>query len=321
MSPAVPPDKHGDPLSIASITVTHDPDGAILRRQQMQLAGAALRIVVDNASAVAAQAGLREIVAAAGSELLALPANIGLAAAINVGLRHVREHHPAVQAILLLDQDTEPGASGLAQLQGAYIALRREFGPEIALNPALVDADTGVDHGFHAIHGLRWVRVRRLAGDRPVDCAGLNCSGTLAGVATFDRVGGMDESFFLDMLDAEWSFRAAAMGVRLLGVPATHFIHRMGQRSLRVWLFGWRVIPYRSPWRNRLVVRNTLRLIGRRHAPAVWKLWAVPKLLLTMAAHGIFDRNRGAQLGAMLRGVGDAVLGRKVAVPPRDADA
>ena len=161
--------------------------------------------------------------------------------------------------------------------------------------------------------------MRRLAGDRPVDCAGLNCSGTLAGVATFDRVGGMDESFFLDMLDAEWSFRAAAMGVRLLGVPATHFIHRMGQRSLRVWLFGWRVIPYRSPWRNRLVVRNTLRLIGRRHAPAVWKLWAVPKLLLTMAAHGIFDRDRAAQLGAMLRGVGDAVLGRPAVPPARGA--
>ena len=44
MSPAVPPDKHGDPLTRASITVTHDPDGAILRRQQMQLAGAALRL-------------------------------------------------------------------------------------------------------------------------------------------------------------------------------------------------------------------------------------------------------------------------------------
>ena len=166
MSPAVTPDERGDPLSIASITVTHDPDGAILRRQQMQLAGAALRIVVDNASAGAAQAGLREIAAATGSELVALPANIGLAAAINVGLRHVRERHPSVQAILLLDQDTEPGATGLDQLERAYVALRREFGPEIALNPALVDADTGVDHGFHAIHGLRWIRVRRLDGDQ-----------------------------------------------------------------------------------------------------------------------------------------------------------
>jgi len=302
---------------IASITVTHDPNGGILRRQQLQLADAALRVVVDNASAAAALAGLRELVAETAAELLALPGNIGLAAAINVGLRHVRERHPSVQAILLLDQDTELGATGLAALGHAYVALRHEFGPDLALNPALIDADTGVDHGFHAIRGLRWVRVRRLDGVNPVACASLNCSGILAGVATFDRVGGMDESYFLDMLDAEWSFRAAAQGVRLLGVPATHFIHRMGQRSLRVWLFGWRVIPYRSPWRNRLVVRNTLRLIGRRHAPAVWKLWALPKLLLTMAAHGIFDRERATQLGAMLSGVADAVLGRAVVPPAR----
>lgn len=321
MSRITTPHQSGDRLPIAAITVTHDPDAPILRRQQEQLDGAALRVVVDNASAGSAQAGLRDIVNTSGSELLALPTNIGLAAAINVGLRHVRERHPWVQAILLLDQDTEPGASGLAALERTFVALRSEFGPDVALNPALVDADTGVDHGFHAIRGLRWVRVRRLDGARPVACASLNCSGILTGVATFDRVGGMDESFFLDMLDAEWSFRAAANGVRLLGVPATHFIHRMGQRSLRVWLFGWRVIPYRSPWRNRLVVRNTLRLIGRRHAPAVWKLWAVPKLLLTCAAHGIFDRDRAAQLGAMLRGVGDALLGRPVAVPPRDAGA
>lgn len=306
------------PVAVATITVTHDPDLAILRRQQQQLGAAALRVVVDNASAAATQAALRELAAGAGATLHALPANAGLAAAINIGVALVRERQPRVQAVLLLDQDTEPGPGGLQGLWQAYAALGGHAGAALALNPALVDADTGVDHGFHAIRGLRWARIHRLDGaGGPVECAGLNCSGTLVDLATFERVGGMDESFFLDMLDADWSFRAAARGVRLLGVPQVHFLHRMGQRSLRAWLFGWRVIPYRSPWRNRLVVRNTLRLLGRRHAPAVWKLWALPKLLLTFAAHALFDRDRGAQLAAMLGGVGDAILGRPVQPPRR----
>ncbi len=304
--------------TIATITVTYNPDLDILLRQQQQLTMAAVRYLVDNASAAHSQRKLGEVAAASRSDLRMLPTNIGLAAAINIGLRLVREEHPNVTAILLMDQDTEPGPDGLVSLGRAYDALRKRFGSEIALNPALIDSETGLSHGFHTIRGLRWARIRRLDDNpEPVMCASLNCSGTLASVETFDRIGGMDESFFLDMLDAEWSFRAAANGVRLLGVPATHFIHRMGQRSLRVWLFGWRVIPYRSPWRNRLVVRNTLRLIGRRHAPAVWKLWAVPKLLLTMVAHGLFDRNRGTQLGAILRGMGDAMLGRPVVPPAR----
>jgi len=303
-------------MAIASITVTYNADLEILQRQQEQLAAAALRILVDNASAGPVQDRLRELAAAAGAELIVLPANTGLAAAINVGLKRVREKHPRIRTILLLDQDTEPGPDGLGILQRAYDALRLRFGPDIALNPALVDADTGLDHGFHVIRGLRWARIRRLdERPDPVACASLNCSGTLAATSIFERVGGMDESFFLDMLDAEWSFRAAASGIKLLGVPAAHFLHRMGQRGLRVWLFGWRVLPYRSPWRNRLVVRNTLRLMGRRNAPMVWKIWAVPKLLLTLAAYGLFDRDRAVQLGAMLRGVGDAFRGQPV-LPP-----
>lgn len=311
-----------DPASIATITVTYNADLEILWRQQAQLAAASLRILVDNASIAASHDRLRALADAAGAELIVLPVNIGLAAAINIGLRRIRERGLAIRAILLLDQDTEPGPNGLHVLQRAHDALQSRFGSDIALNPALIDADTGLDHGFHVIRGPRWSRIRRLDDrDDPVACASLNCSGTFASTAVFDRVGGMDESFFLDMLDAEWSFRAAASGVRLLGVPAAHFTHRMGQRGLRVWLFGWRVFPYRSPWRNRLVVRNTLRLLGRRYAPAVWKLWALPKLLLTFGAHALFDRDRGAQLRAMLRGAGDALLGRPVAVPPRDASA
>jgi len=104
-------------------------------------------------------------------------------------------------------------------------------------------------------------------------------------------------------VDTEWAFRVLAQGYTLWGVPQAVFKHRMGQGSLSYWLCGWRVWPARSAARHRFLFRNAMWLTRRSYVPTVWKSWALVKLTLTFAVHGLFDPQRGAQMAAMLQGL------------------
>jgi rhamnosyltransferase len=76
----------------------------------------------------------------------------------------------------------------------------------------------------------------------------------------------------------------------------------MGEASRRIWLFGWRVWPSRSPQRHYYLFRNAVALMRRQYVPVVWKTWAVAKLVLTAVVHGLHGDRRREQLQQMWRG-------------------
>ena len=178
-----------------------------------------------------------------------------------------------------------------------------------AVGPHLLDAVIRASHGFHVIKGWRWSRVNPVPGEL-VNCATLNGSGTLMSLATALESGGMDEGLFIDLIDADWSFRLKERGFELYGVSDSVFSHRMGDRTTRIWLLGWRTWPVRSPLRHRFLFRNGIILLGRRYVPLVWKVWAIPKLILTAIIFAVSGPDRSAQLKAMLSGLIDGVMGR-----------
>jgi rhamnosyltransferase len=290
--------------TLAVITVTYHPNLDLLKSQLESLPAAALKIIVDNASPVALRDAVREL-CAAGTRCLfiANETNRGLPAAINQGVRRAREALQDCRYLLFLDQDTEPGENGIFGLLQWYEKLNAAGADPGCIGPRMVDADTGLDHGFHLIAGWRWVRRYPSPDSAPVECANLNCSGTLLRAELFVRLGGLDEDFFLDHLDTEWAFRVQAAGYKLFGIPAISFRHRMGQKTWRIWLGGWRVWPYRMPQRHYLLFRNSIWLMRRDYVPAVWKIWAALKLMLTMTVHALMDRRRFSQLQSMVRGI------------------
>lgn len=293
---------------LATVTVTFHPDMDILGAQQRQLPQESLRIIVDNCSSESLRSQLEALAACDGSVLVANDANLGLAAAVNQGVAVAREH--GCKSVLLLDQDTEPGEGGVLALVAAYERLRESGVPPACVGPRIIDAATGLEHGFHRLEGWRWVRRYPSKGSvELVPCTNLNGSGTLVPMLLFDRIGGLEEQLFIDHVDTEWAFRVLANGYGLYGVPNVSFLHRMGSRSLRFWWLRWRVWPYRSPLRHRFLYRNTVQLMRRNYVPAVWKGWAALKLLLTFGVHLVFDGQRFPQIAAMAGGICDALAG------------
>jgi rhamnosyltransferase len=208
--------------------------------------------------------------------------------------------------LLLLDQDSEPLAGSIEELMRALSTLEAEGKQVGAVGPQLQDVKTGLKHGFHQCSRLRWKRVYPPADSEiPVPCANLNGSGTLMSIDVFQKMGGLNNKFFIDHVDTEWSFRLASRGFGLWGIPKSIFLHRMGQTSVRFWFLGWRVWPWRSPQRHYFLFRNAIWLMKRDYVPMVWKAWAILKLILTMTIHGLFDAQRTQQLKCMFAGLRD----------------
>ncbi len=294
----------------ACITVTYNPDLTVLGTQLSQLPQSGIRIIVDNASAPKILVSLRAMAEKYDVRLVVNARNMGLAAASNQGISVARQF--GADSVLLLDQDTEPGIDGVMKLAAAYQRLLLAGKKPGCIGPRLIDVTTGLQHGFHQIRGWRWVRRFPAADEKEViDCANLNGSGTLIPALILEKVGGLEEDFFIDHVDTEWAFRVLSRGFGLYGAPDVSFRQRMGERGLRFWWLGWRVWPQRSPGRHYYLFRNAVSLLMRDYVPRVWKCWAVIKLGMTALVHVVFDSQRQAQIRCMLKGVRDGFQMRR----------
>lgn len=299
------PIPHMDAVTLATIAVTFNPDIDALAAQMGGLPQDCVKVVIDNASEAAVYERVQSLVARFQNvTLLHNEENIGLAAAINRGARVVSELDSVPRFVLLLDQDSEPQPGSIGALIAAFQKLEAEGNKVGCVGPSLRDPATGLMHGFHECTRLRWKRIYPPAGSvTPIACANLNGSGTLVPLALFLRLGGLDESFFIDHVDTEWAFRVLHSGYSLWGIPNAEFAHRMGQTSVRFWWCGWRVWPLRSPQRHFYLFRNAVLLMRRSYVPTVWKTWAVVKLILTVLTTTLTGLNRLEQLTHMIKGI------------------
>jgi len=297
---------------IITVTVTYNPDLAILSSQLSALPEHSLKIIIDNHSSKPTGLEISQAIAAwPNIHFVANSVNRGLAAAINQGVQQALTLAPNARFLFLLDQDSEPDTHCVKTLLSAFQELHKQELAVGCVGPQLIDPATGLAHGFHQAKGWRWLRLYPKNTDSPVACSNLNGSGLLMQVALFQELGGLDEAFFIDHVDTEWAFRVLNAGFSLWGIPAARMYHRMGQESLRYWWFGWRLWPCRSPLRHRYLFRNAVLLMRRSYVPLVWKAWAVVKLMLTFCVHAVFDRQRSQQIQAMIGGVRTAFNWKK----------
>ena len=300
-----------DGTKIAAVTVTYHAEAVRLARQFARLPREARLVVVDNASTESEIAELRQLVRdRPRTTLVCNRENVGLGAAVNQGVAEALRLDATTDFLLLMDQDSVPREGAVSELVDGFVRLEA-LGLRVgAVGPRLIDETTHLQHGFHTMGSVFLHRVFPAdAAREPVECLGINGSGTLTRVSVFQSVGGLEEDFFIDQIDTEWSFRTRAAGFRLFGLPQAVFDHSMGERGVAYWFLGWRVWPHRSAQRLYYVFRNARRLFARPYAPAVWKFWNVVKLFLTFIVHGIFDSDRKAQMSNMLRGLRDGRRG------------
>jgi GT2 family glycosyltransferase/SAM-dependent methyltransferase len=284
--------------STCAVIVTYQPDNARLAHVLSVLRGSIEAVViVDNASAHLDEGRLRE--AYPSLILKRMETNKGIATAQNQGVALARGTH--CRYVLFLDQDSLPQEGMVFHLRAALERLEAAgervacVGPRIRLpgSPRLAT------FGKLGWLGLRWVPCPDET-DAAVECDLILSSGTLVPFDVLDKVGGMEDAFFIDQVDTEWCLRARSMGYRIFGACDAVLEHRLGEEYLRIWFGRWRQLPRHRAFRYYYIFRNSLSLFGRNYVPAKWIWFQVRWLVALFLRYGVLGPN--GEMRMMLKG-------------------
>ena len=243
----------------------------------------------------------RAALARAGIEVLVNRTNIGLARAFNQGIARALE--TGADYVMLLDQDTRPPPGMAAALLERAEAYRAAGGRLGCLGPRPVDRKRPGAATFARPAGP----LDPATGLVPV--ATIISSGMVIPRAALDRVGGMWNELFIDHIDHEWCFRAAAHGLTVLGAADLAMPHDMGDAGLAI---GGRYKPvHRSPVRHFYIVRNTLWLARCSFIPRRWRILEAVKLAYRIPGYLLVSSARPRSLAAIGRALWQGVRGQR----------
>ncbi|MCB1776665.1 MAG: glycosyltransferase [Candidatus Competibacteraceae bacterium] len=242
-------------------------------------------------------------------QLIDVGANIGLAAAQNLGVRRAVEHRFVY--VIFFDQDSFPTTSLVPALRSAFERLEAAGEQPAAVGPGLQDLRDGVITPFVRFHLWGVERFFPNAAQSVIECDFLIASGLLTSTARFLTIGPWEEALFIDNVDLEWCFRARARGFHCYGAAEAQLLHCLGNDLIRLRLFGRNLTIYRhAPLRQYSIMRNRIALYRRRYIPLAWKVQDLPRALLKFILFSLIFGPRWRNLQSMLRGVRDGWRGR-----------
>ena len=297
--------------NVCGVLVSYNPDPielknniALILNQVDQL------IVVDNGSNPDIRTQLANL-ANPNITLLDLGENTGVANAYNVGINKALAL--GFDFALLLDQDSLPEKNMVSHLLSV---LTNDVTKKSVLAGPVYKRESDLTGSFFV--DVKPNKVSRIypedTTEQKIECSMLISSGSLLRLSLWQQVGEYREDLFIDHVDTEWCFRAAAKGFHLYGVPKALLFHSLGDNSVRMWLFRWRQIPIHDPIRNYYTVRNSLRLYKMKHVPSVWVKHDVIRLIMLMLFSITLCDKKIKRLKMIVIGSYDGIL-EKTALP------
>ena len=295
-------------LSIAIIVLNWNnaPDTIeCLRSLEQSDAATAITIVVDNGSTDNSVQAIRQTFP--GVKLLETHHNLGYAGGNNVGMRFALSHD--AEYICILNNDVTVAPDFLAPMVDAMVA--NDVGvvtplvafaaqPDMvwALGSA-VDRKTGIVTRQHAGQAVAVLKFHP-----PLDVDIASGAAMLIKSAVLERVGYLDEAFYLYYEETDWCLQVRRAGYRILAVPASVVYHKVSA-----------TLGQESPIIDYYMLRNHLRFITRHWSgSARWRLISqtVLRNLITVAAYTVKPRGgqRLRSRNARMLALRDALLGR-----------
>lgn len=247
--------------------------------------------------------------------LLTPGSNLGVAGGHNLGMQ--RLFALGCQHAVLFDQDSLPRPDMLAVLMRTERRLLAGGLPVAAVGPRHRPAADAAPAPFVRLQA-GCVQLLRTA-DPQLPAAACRCdflitSGCLLRREVVERVGALDDSLFIDNVDVEWCYRAAAHGFHCYGAMEADMQHSLGDRQLTLPLLG-RALVIHPPLRIYYMMRNRWRLYAMPHVPLAWKLADIPRMLAKQLIFSLGVSPRRRYLHAGLAGLRDGLLRRGGAAP------
>lgn len=281
---------------------------ALLKRLESQVSGV---IVVDNnPENDVTVPTLIDALHSHHVQLIRLNDNLGIAKALNVGIECAIQND--ADYVLLSDQDSLPDTNMVSNLLQSVNTLLQNGHRVGAIGPTYRDLYTDMTYPFQVtIPGKFFYGHTIPTSQCPIiPVLTLITSGTLIPIQALHKIGLMREDFFIDYVDIEWCHRATHAGYGLWGTSNTLLLHRLGERSLRVWYLRWRKESAYPPLRMYYRIRNFVALCRIRYIPLRWKVRSAWYSLGLIYTHVCYGRQRSATCLMVTRAVIDGLCNR-----------
>ncbi len=278
-----------DAIIVTYLTTKRDaPD--LSKNIEATLAQVRQLILVDNGSDHMALEMLRQLKARHSNIILIENhANLGLAAAQNLGITHAITTNAT--HVLLLDDDSLPQPQMVAKL------LKYANKQTAILAPALQEP-----HSTHISRIVvpRWFGFQRIRPLKPEKALAVIASGSLISTHALQNIGLMREDFFIDYVDVEWCLRARHHGYEIWVIPEATLQHRLGNKTRN---FGGFITSNHSPERRYTIFRNrTICWKAYLTKRPRYLLYDMMAALYDIGRIAIFEQQRLGKLKAALRG-------------------
>lgn len=299
-----PSDQPAVARSVCAVLVTYHPDADFPARLARVASQVGATVVVDNGSSELELGMLRHAVgtaavgAAAATTLIGNSENLGIARALNIGVRHAqaRGHSWA----LLLDQDTLVDTDMVERLLSIQAT-------------CLTARVAAIGSRFRDTRGRTAEPIRLTAeGEHWEEVESVITSGCLLSLRAYGLVGPFRDDFFIDYVDTEFCFRARAAGFRIIETLAPLMSHTVGAPTLHT-VFGSKTwTSNHSAERRYYIARNNTVLLreygtfGR--GPWLWK--SITRSFKLTKRIAFFETDKAGKIAAVWQGWRDALRGR-----------
>jgi rhamnosyltransferase len=278
--------------SVCAVIVTYNPSPTILENVDAVEAQVGHVVVIDNGSSGEAKLCLLAIAARPCCSVIRNDLNLGIAVALNLGVKH------AIGAgfdwVVTLDQDSRVSDGFISKMLETY---QQALRPErlAIISPSYVDRESGAPG--------------RLMRAESRGILTTMTSGSMMPVNAINKVGPFDESFFMDYVDIEFCLRARRKGMLILQSPAVLF-HSLGRTTYHR-LFGLSFgATNHSTARRYYITRNRLRLLMRYAADWPWTWRECRAMLFETIKIMLAEDNKWGKFHAMAAGTVDALAGK-----------
>lgn len=281
-------------LDVCAVIVTYHPNAEMLEHMSTVLAQVQGLVVVDNGSNDDELGPLRAARSALGFHLIENGENLGIAEALNQGVRWARsDGYPWV---ILFDQDSIITDGFVGRMFGAWKS-HPDRERVASIHPRYADPKTGVE-----------LHVPRADDGSPIFPM---TSGTLMPAWVFDKIGWFASEYFIDVVDWEYSFRIRAAGLLVADSSHAKLLHTAGHPSSAT-ILG-RTVQYsqHNAIRRYYISRNCVAFYRKYlFSFPEWILRTVYRQLCETAICMIADKNRGRQSHSFLLGTWDGLTGK-----------
>lgn len=291
--------------AICAVVVTYFPKLACAANLAALAPQVGKLLIVDNGSSSQTLEPVEAAAQPLDATVVRVGSNLGIAAALNVGLKLAREQ--GYRWLATFDQDSQATPGMIEEMVRALGSFSR---PDVVgvITPCHVDRRSGVAHEEPRSEAAD-------AGWRIITSA--MTSGNLVNIEAASAVGGFDASLFIDYVDHEFCLRLRAHGYQILEATRARLLHSLGDIERRQFLFK-RVTVTNHPTARRYYISRNRLMIWRgywRREPH-WVIRDIRGFVFETVYIVLYEKHAGAKLRMILRGLLDGTRGVRGAFDP-----